>query len=159
MGLKLSFEKIDLTEAVAEVVSVFAYFSKNKDQQINHLPAGPVFIQADLSHVRIILQNIIGNAIKFTQHNGTIDVFYTEASGLYAVHIKDNGVGMSEEKLSKLFKVSGKAISEQGTDKEAGTGLGLMLIKQFTEENGGHMEVRSVEGKGSEFIIYFKAAL
>jgi signal transduction histidine kinase len=158
MGRKLNFETTSLTDVVTEVLSVFTFFSKNKNQHIAHNPAPPVFIQADLSHVRIILQNIIGNAIKFTPQNGIIELFYTKKDGFSAVHIKDNGVGMAEEKLSKLFKVSGHAISEQGTDKEAGTGLGLMLIKQFTEENGGRMEVKSVVGEGSEFIIYFKTA-
>ncbi|TFF40300.1 tetratricopeptide repeat-containing sensor histidine kinase [Mucilaginibacter psychrotolerans] len=157
MGGKLSLEEIDLVAMVNEVLSVFGFFSKNKSQQVLHTVTAPIRIQADPGHVRIILQNVVGNAIKFTPQNGIIEVFYTEAPGMHAVHIKDNGVGMSAEKLDKLFKVTGKAISEQGTDKEAGTGLGLMLIKQFTEENGGRMEVNSQPSMGSEFIIYFKA--
>lgn len=157
MGGKLSLEEIDLVAMVNEVLSVFGFFSKNKNQQVFHAATDDIRIQADPSHVRIILQNVVGNAIKFTPQNGIIEVFYTEAPGMHAVHIKDNGVGMSAEKLNKLFKVTGRAISEKGTDKEAGTGLGLMLIKQFTEENGGHMEVNSQPNLGSEFIIYFKA--
>lgn len=157
MGGKLSLEEIDLIAMMNEVLSVFGFFSKNKNQQVSHTSNRPIRIQADPSHVRIILQNVVGNAIKFTPQNGLIEVFYTETPGMHALHIKDNGVGMSAGKLDKLFKVTGKAISEQGTDKEAGTGLGLMLIKQFTEENGGHMEVNSQPNLGSEFIIYFKA--
>jgi len=155
-GISTNFEKVNLTNTVDEIVSVYNYFAKSKDQQLSHSCNNEVLIEADLNHVRIIIQNILGNAIKFTPQSGTVNIFYTQTENSVALHIKDNDVGMSADKMERLFKVSGKAITEHGTNQETGTGLGLMLIKQFTQENGGHMEIKSMLNKGSEFIIYFK---
>jgi len=85
-------------------------------------------------------------------------LFYTIENHFVAIHVKDDGVGMPKEKIGALFQSSGKAISENGTDMEPGTGLGLLLIKQFIEENNGRIEVKSEKGNGSEFVVYFMAS-
>ncbi|WP_317236156.1 sensor histidine kinase [Niabella hibiscisoli] len=113
-------------------------------------------MDADGTHVQIILQNIISNAIKFTPGKGMIEVYYSFEENYTIIHIRDTGRGMDEKKLQRLFNTSGRLITENGTNEELGTGLGLLLIKQFVEENGGRIAVKSEPGKGSEFIVYFK---
>ncbi|GLU52794.1 histidine kinase [Dyadobacter frigoris] len=156
-GEEIKYKKVNLTETTEKVLSLYKYSFEQKKQHIVCLFKENVFIEADENHVRIILQNILSNAIKFTPQHGTVTLFYTLENDFVAVHIKDNGMGMSKEKLAELFKSSGVAITEKGTDLEPGTGLGLLLIKQFVEENKGRIEVRSQKDKGSEFIVYFKA--
>ena len=155
-GAKLTLEKICLTETTEKILALYKPAFNQKRLTVIHHNQENISIDADNNHVRIILQNIISNAIKFTPQNGTITVFYTRENDLASIHIRDNGTGMSEKKLGALFKSSGAAITERGTDMEPGTGLGLLLIKQFVKENHGYIEVKSEKDKGSEFIVYFK---
>ncbi|WAC13124.1 tetratricopeptide repeat-containing sensor histidine kinase [Dyadobacter pollutisoli] len=156
-GAAIRFKKVNLTEATKKVLSIYKYSFEQKKQQIIYSSPEDVFIEADENHIKIILQNILSNAIKFTPQNGTINVFYTQENDFRAVHIRDNGMGMTKAKLASLFKSSGVAINEKGTEREPGTGLGLLLIKQFIEENKGRIEVKSEKGKGSEFIVFFRS--
>ncbi|MBE9462207.1 tetratricopeptide repeat protein [Dyadobacter subterraneus] len=156
-GAQVKYEKINLTEVTGSVLSLYKPVSQQKKQHLIHQDQKPVYIEADENHVKIILQNIISNAIKFTPPTGTINLFYSCQDDFSAIHIKDSGKGMSEEKLARLFKSSGVAISENGTNSEPGTGLGLVMIKQFIEENDGRIQVRSEKDQGSEFIVYFKS--
>lgn len=156
-GQTIRYKKVNLTEATQKVISLYKFSFEQKKQRILYTCQKDVFIEADENHVKIILQNILSNAIKFTPQNGTIKVFYTQEKDFVAIHIQDNGMGMSGEKLAALFKASGVAINEKGTEREPGTGLGLLLIKQFVKENKGRIEVKSEKDKGSEFIVYFKS--
>ena len=155
-GVQVKYAKINLTEIAENVLSLYRSVSQQKKQHLVHLYQEPVYIEADENHVRIILQNIISNAVKFTPQNEAITLFYTLENNFAALHVKDKGRGMSQEKVAQLFKSSGLEISENGTQSEPGTGLGLFLIKQFIEENKGRIEVKSEIDKGSEFIVYFK---
>ncbi len=156
-GTTVAYKKVDVVATCGSIISLYSAALAQKKLLLDHTFKEPIYINADENHVRIILQNIINNAIKFTKQQGTISIFYTKTQNFVAVHIKDSGRGMSEKKLSQLFNDSGQGISEPGTNNELGTGLGLLLIKQFIEENNGHIEVRSKVGEGSEFIIQFKA--
>ncbi len=113
---------------------------------------------ADSNHLKIIFNNLIGNAIKFTPHGGTIEITYTDDADYQAIHVKDNGIGILPQKMEKLFKVTGKAISGYGTNNEIGAGIGLGLIKQFVDANNGRIEVKSQPGEGAEFIVYLEKA-
>ncbi len=155
-GAPAQKNKIDLTHTTEKVFSLYKATAQQKKLQLIHQYMEPVFINADGTHVQIILQNIISNAIKFTPDRGQIDVYYSFEGPYTIIHIRDTGRGMHEKKLERLFNASGRLITENGTNEELGTGLGLLLIKQFVEENGGHIKVKSEPGKGSEFIVYFK---
>jgi signal transduction histidine kinase/Tfp pilus assembly protein PilF len=155
--VKARYRKVNLTETSAAVLALYTPAIQQKQQHLTHECQDPVYIEADVDRVKIILRNIISNAIKFTPNGGEIRLFYTNENGFSAIHIQDSGRGMSEKKLSEIFKKSGRTISENGTNNEPGTGLGLLLIKQFIEENMGHIEVQSQEGKGCKFTIYFKS--
>ena len=102
----------------------------------------------------VILNNVISNSLKFTEDGGKVVVSAHQNGRGVILSVKDTGVGMNEETLSKLFLIRGNN-STLGTRSENGTGLGLLLVKDFTERNGGRIEVKSQLGHGSEFIFTF----
>ncbi len=157
-GIKAEPVKLNVTETVNEIISISNFLAKNKCISINHNYEGAKWVFADLNHLKIIFQNIIGNAIKFTPNGGTIEIYYTADENYQAIRIKDNGIGILPQKMDKLFNVTGKEISGYGTNNEAGAGIGLALIKQFADANNGKIEVQSQPGNGSEFTVYLKIA-
>lgn len=111
-------------------------------------------VVADANLTEVILRNLVSNAIKFTPKAGTITlsskcVSINDADYI-KVSVEDTGVGISEEKLKQMFSLKTKA-STRGTDDEQGSGLGLILCKEFTDKQGGIIEISSEEGKGSKF--------
>jgi signal transduction histidine kinase len=111
---------------------------------------------ADENHLKVILRNLISNAIKFTPANGSITLGTTVENNELIISIKDSGKGMNEEELGRLFYIN-THFSNSGTAGEKGTGIGLLLVKELVELNGGKLGVRSKPGKGSTF--YFNLPL
>ena len=109
-----------------------------------------IVVSSDGEMLNSILRNLINNAIKFTSESGEISVSASVEKDFARIKIKDSGVGMSKETLDNLFKMDSKK-STPGTNKEEGTGLGLLLVKEFVEKNGGQIIVKSEVEKGSEF--------
>jgi signal transduction histidine kinase len=107
---------------------------------------------ADLQMLTSTLRNLISNAIKFTHDNGQIEVKSNNIGRMIEISISDNGVGMSAENLKKLFQLDAH-YTARGTNNEAGTGLGLVLVKEFVEKNNGKISVWSEPGKGSTFTF------
>ncbi len=99
-----------------------------------------------------MIRNLISNAIKFTPESGSVTLSAQVARQQVKVSITDTGVGMSPEVVSKLFRIDTKH-STKGTADEKGTGLGLILCKEFIEKNGGRIGVESEPGKGSVFFF------
>jgi CheY-like chemotaxis protein len=99
-----------------------------------------------------VFRNLIGNAIKYTFRGGDIKVLVNDLGQKTEITISDNGVGMDEETRMNLFSQN-KTSSKYGTENEKGTGLGLVLCKEFIEKHGGHIRVESEKGKGSSFIF------
>jgi signal transduction histidine kinase len=110
---------------------------------------------ADKDHVLLILNNLISNAIKFTNRGGKIEINSEYQGDTLIISIIDNGVGMSEGQCLNLFQLNALS-SRKGTLGELGTGLGLILVKEFVEKNGGKIWVQSQEGIGTTF--YFSLA-
>jgi two-component system sensor histidine kinase/response regulator len=104
---------------------------------------------ADKDMVKLILRNLLSNAIKFTPLRGKIIINLKNESPFCRVSIIDNGIGMDEEALVKIQE--NNYYSTNGTAKESGTGLGLMLSKDFLSKNGGKLLIESTPGKGSVF--------
>jgi signal transduction histidine kinase len=97
------------------------------------------------------MHNLLSNAIKFTPENGNIDLYYDLAEeGCIEIFIKDNGVGISKYNIPKLFRID-ESYSTPGTNKEKGTGLGLLLCKEIVEKHGSELIVESELGHGSCF--------
>lgn len=99
-----------------------------------------------------ILINLIDNGIKFTDKGGTIAISVEALEGFAEIHVQDSGRGMDKETVATLFTLNENR-STPGTNKEAGTGLGLLLCKEFVEKNGGTIGVKSELGKGSDFFF------
>lgn len=107
-------------------------------------------LMADRNMIHTILRNLITNAIKFTESEGKIEIEAIQKDDALQITVKDNGVGISEYNKEKLFRLSEK-ITSLGTANEKGTGLGLLLCKEFVEKHGGQIWVESELGKGSSF--------
>jgi len=107
---------------------------------------------ADGKMLTSIIQNIVSNAIKHTEKGGDIKVSAKRKDDKIIIQVKDNGIGMSQEIVSKLFTPQMKILSES-RQKNKGAGIGLFLVKGFLEKNGGEIWVESIEGKGSSFYF------
>ncbi len=107
---------------------------------------------ADKNMIRTVLRNLVSNAIKYTMGGGKVSLTLHDRGSRAEVGVIDSGIGMSPEKLATLFHLD-KAHSAKGTANEPGTGLGLILCKEFVEKNGGNFTVLSEPGSGSTFIF------
>jgi signal transduction histidine kinase len=105
---------------------------------------------ADREMINTVLRNLINNAVKFSGEGNSIEIKTKTENSHIKVLIKDQGIGISEENLKKLFRIDVK-FKSSGTSGEKGTGLGLILCKEFVEKNHGQIKVESVLGKGSTF--------
>jgi signal transduction histidine kinase len=117
----------------------------------NNVPEGTQ-AYADYNMVTTIVRNLISNAIKFTPEGGTITVAATTNNDLVEISVIDTGVGIPDKIKEKLFSIE-ENVTTPGTNNEPGTGLGLILCKDLTEQNGGTISVESEEGKGTTFCF------
>ena len=109
----------------------------------------------DLNIVNLVLRNLILNGIKFTENGGTIEVDSREEGNDLVISIKDTGIGISPDVQKILFEKT-TGYTTRGTANEKGTGLGLILSKEFVEKNGGRIWLESEMGKGSTFYFTIK---
>lgn len=124
--------------------------AQNKKITLENASTQEQMIYAHRNSINTVVRNLIANAIKFTPAEGKITVDVQPQADSVIVSIADTGVGMSKDVMNKLFRIDTKHTTK-GTADEKGTGLGLILCKEFVEKNGGHIWVESVEGKGSVF--------
>jgi len=143
-------EKLKLKEVYIQSVDLFAEQMQIKQIEIiDNIPEN-TYVLADKNMLMLVLRNLISNAIKFTPIGKQIHLFVEKLEHEYIITIKDEGIGIKSENLSKLFKTS-EHFTSYGTNGEKGTGLGLLLCKEFIEKRGGKIWVESELGKGSEF--------
>jgi signal transduction histidine kinase len=153
--LSLSPAKIDLHKLVDENMEMLRALQGKSITMINNLPRH-AFAYADSNTVNLVIRNLITNALKFTNDGGEIMVTGELSGGRWTISVHDNGIGIPAEHQAKLFdKVN--PYSTRGTANEKGTGLGLILCKEFVEKNGGKIWVESEEGKGSTFSFSIPA--
>ncbi len=143
-------QKINLSTAIDEMISNFKTTAKFKHIALNYIKTNEIEIHTDIDLLKTVLRNLISNAIKFTKQDGTITVSVIEQQQHVEISVADNGVGINEENRKKLFKTS-TYNSSRGTANEKGSGLGLVLCKEFIEKIGGKIWVKSEVGKGSLF--------
>jgi signal transduction histidine kinase len=110
----------------------------------------------DKNNLDIILRNLIGNAIKFSLPAGTVRINAKYQNAMCHVSVSDVGIGLAKEELEKLFRPESH-FSKPGTNREKGLGIGLLLVKEFVEKNGGTISVSSEVGKGSTFTFTLKS--
>jgi len=143
-------EKVMLYEIVLSITRLFSEITNEKQINIiNNIPQNTT-IFADRNMLTTVLRNLISNAIKFTPNKKQIQIFTTKNKTEHTITIKDEGNGITKKNLSKLFKDK-EYITTTGTNGEKGSGLGLILCKDFIEKHQGEIWVESELGKGSNF--------
>ena len=115
-----------------------------------------LIIGADENMFRNILRNLVSNAVKFTPKGGEVHLSAEVVDAAVVISVTDNGVGMKPDDIEKLFKIETN-FSTRGTESEKGTGLGLLLCKEFVEKHGGKIWIESKEGIGSKFSFTIPA--
>jgi len=154
-GANIHLENFNLDAIVKDSINALYLSAKSKDVTIIHEEELDTFINADRGNVHIIVNNLLANAIKYTPKNGFIEIKYSEEKSLLNIHIINSG-SISKEKIQDILNFDQRMISEKGTSLEEGTGLGLLLVKQFLTENNGKLNVLHYKGDGTEFIASFQ---
>jgi len=154
-GISAQIAETNAGEIIKEVLAVFETLADKKNITVKYDSTNEAPVLADPNQLRIIIQNLLSNAIKFTPQDGAIYIFYTRTADKLAINIRDTGIGINEAKQKQLFKNFGSVISTFGTAKEKGAGIGLMIVKEFTEQNNGELSISSEENRGTTFSISF----
>jgi len=145
-------EQFELSPLIMQEVEFLHLNAEKKKININVDIKEPTQAFADKNIISSIIRNLISNAIKFTNINGQVDIVATNLKTEVQVSISDSGIGIDSDDLEKLFQLN-SSISNKGTANEDGTGLGLLLCKEFTEMNHGRIWATSEKGKGSTFYF------
>ena len=145
-------EELMLHQFTEESFALLQLMAEGKNiALVNRVPAGQK-IFADRHMFSAILRNLISNAIKFTPAGGSIEIDASTRNGKVEVTVSDNGMGMTAEVIDNLFSIE-NLHTRPGTENEKGTGLGLLLTKEFTERHKGNISASGEPGKGSRFIV------
>lgn len=145
-------EYLEIGALIGEVTSLLIVSAEQKSITVSQKTAGKVLAAVDRSMFSAILRNLISNAIKFTKVGGEIEISLEEESTNIKISVKDNGIGIKKDQIEKLFRIDENQ-STPGTRNEKGTGLGLILCKEFVDKHGGKIWAKSEVGKGSLFCF------
>jgi PAS domain S-box-containing protein len=151
-SIKLKPELLSLQQLVNRNIKLISTAARNKNLSISIQSAVPVSIFADKDSVNLILRNLLSNAIKFTPKGGKIIVNTRQQEKFALIEVIDNGTGMNRETLDNLFSPN-TFTSHNGTERETGTGLGLILCKDFAERNNGNITADNRPEGGSIFTV------
>jgi signal transduction histidine kinase len=150
-------EELNLNELIMYNVDMGQTVAMNKNISLEYITSisDECTIVSDKAMINTVLRNLINNAIKYTPQNGNITVSLGKDDGMFRISVKDNGVGITEEIRKDLFRTNAIQ-STPGTDNEKGTGLGLVLCRDFVNKLGGDIWVESVYGHGATFTFSLK---
>ena len=151
-NIKMNLMKIELHDEIEYIISLIQNNAAKKNIQIINETAKGIIVNSDVNILNSTLQNLISNAVKFTNPDGKVIISAVKKGNVVELMVKDNGVGISEENLGKLFRIDIRH-STPGTEMESGTGLGLIICKELIEIQGGTISVKSKPGRGTEFIV------
>jgi signal transduction histidine kinase/ligand-binding sensor domain-containing protein len=143
---------VDMKELISESINQISSQANRKNINIHFYDADSVVFSVDVNMISTILRNLLINALKFTHPGGDIWIRLWVENSSCTISIRDNGVGIAEDKLAKLFSI-GTVHKAKGTNQEPGTGLGLILCRELVERHDGKIEVVSKKDKGSEFRV------
>lgn len=141
---------LNLNDIINKNIEILSGIALKKEITISSSISEEINIFADDDMTNSIILNLLTNAIKFTPRNGEVKIFANRDQDFIRVSIQDNGIGMGDKALKKLFRLDAKK-STPGTENETGTGLGLLIVKQYIEKLGGTISVISQAFKGSTF--------
>lgn len=147
----------DISQIANNIAAILGNHAQNKGIRIVNAIENELLAFCDINLTATILRNIVSNAVKFTPQGGTITISGRSDGETVSVSVADTGVGISKEKLANLFKV-GATRSTTGTANETGTGLGLIICREFAERNGGTIWAESEENLGTTFTFTVPAS-
>jgi signal transduction histidine kinase len=151
-SLQFNPQVFDIQTKVVESIELLEGAAAKKNIRIDVIASEEILVFADVNMCSAIIRNLVGNAIKFTHEEGNISIHLNKMVDFCQVMVMDDGVGISEENIQKIFRIDSNH-STLGTNGEKGTGLGLVLCKEFVEKHNGQIRVESEPGKGSTFIF------
>ena len=144
-------EHFNIASISSEICNMYQTSADQKQIVLLNSIPDPTNVYADPNQIRIVIRNLIGNALKFTNADDIVSIGSESCTnGELVISISDTGIGMSEEKVQSLFQVESNK-STKGTSGETGVGLGLLMVKEFIEKNGGKIWVESAPGVGTTF--------
>ena len=152
-GARVNLSRLNLFDVVADCLPVQQAAADLKSVRIHTQIDESLTLHADVDMLKVVIQNLVNNAIKFTPNGGEIWISSSSDSGTVRLHIADNGIGIPLDRQENLFTFH--ATSTYGTNKEKGVGLGLILCKEYTELQNGRISFRCRPGSGTEFTIEF----
>jgi len=149
---KIPFEPqiLNFRDICIDILEILSPNANAKNITINCTPSDEINIYVDIDMLKTIMRNLVSNAIKFTNNGGVININAEQNSENVTISVTDNGIGIEPDDLKKLFDIS-EVLTTKGTAGETGTGLGLLLCKEFVGKHGGKIWIESEVGKGSEF--------
>jgi signal transduction histidine kinase len=145
-------ENIKLVPIFQDVLAVLNSSATTKNIKLISSLSDDIVVYADQNMLSTVLRNLISNAIKFTNPEGMVDINAVSKQDHIEISVTDNGVGITEENKKKLFGADVN-FTMRGTENEGGSGLGLVLCKEFVEQHQGKIWVESEVGKGSKFVF------
>ena len=148
--LNVVYQDVDLVEVTDGVIEIFSMVASLKKIRIHEMKPEKMMVNADIDMLKTVVRNLLSNAIKFSKENSEVLVKMEEVDGMAVVSVQDYGCGISEEGQKKLLHTD-THFSTFGTNNEEGSGLGLLLCKDFVVKNGGKLWFTSKEGKDSIF--------
>jgi signal transduction histidine kinase len=142
--------RINLSALADETINLLEGDAHHKNISVQSLIDQHIMVFADENMLKTIFRNLVSNSIKFTSENGIVTISSILTDSQVEVTVTDTGTGISSENIAKLFRIDSN-LTTKGTANESGTGLGLILCKEFLEKHNGKIWVESEEGKGSKF--------
>lgn len=145
---------LQLDQLIEDTVYSLQFMAAQKNISLTTRLQSDIWIEADMHMLQSLVHNLVANALKFTPNGGTIQIFDEVKDDQITISVQDNGIGMNDAQLQKLFNVA-YSQSTNGTNGETGTGLGLLLCQQFVQQHKGALNVSSQLGQGSTFSFNF----
>jgi PAS domain S-box-containing protein len=150
-------QKLSLAKIINDNAELLMPTAQKKEIKIHYNIDPKIYVFADEDMSYTVVRNLISNAIKFTNKNGFVKIYSDISHNLAIITVEDSGIGIDESVRQNLFMLD-QTHSTPGTNNEAGTGLGLLLCKEFVEKNGGTITVESIKGEGSKFTFTLRLA-
>ena len=157
-SIKLEKVRFNLSKIIETNINVLKLAAEKKNVEVRNNVNADLFALGDREMISTAFRNLLNNALKFTAAGKKIYIESEADPHFVRVLVKDEGIGISEENLNRLFRIDVK-FKTPGTDGETGTGLGLLICKEFVEKNGGSISVESAPGKGSTFSFTVPAGM
>jgi signal transduction histidine kinase len=152
-GVQSTAELIDIRSIVNQKIELYIFQAKEKEINLSSQIKERALVYIDSNHLKLILRNLISNAIKFTPNGGSITISAQYLGNqMIEICVADSGIGMPANIIKKILE-EGEIYTSYGTKNEKGTGLGLMLCKEYVEFNGGFFRIESEPEKGTKVLF------